>query len=131
MSSYQPPEWSEAPIHPFKLEMIKNGSLERVVDVDRRTYYVFGRNPQAHIVLDHPSISRFHAVLQYRSHQAFIQDLGSSHGTILNKHHLPKGKFIEIFVGDLLRFGGSSRIYILEGPDECRRKEVISKILLP
>lgn len=121
---YEPPEWSEAPIHPFKLEVLRSGSLLETLDVDRRTFYILGRNPEAHIILEHPSVSRFHAVLQYRSHQAYIMDLGSTHGTKLNKRLIPKKQFIEIFVGDLLSFGASTRVYILEGPDECRRKEV-------
>ena len=43
------------------------------------------------VPLEHPSISRLHAVLQFRGRDsaAFLYDAGSSHGSFLNKQRLP------------------------------------------
>lgn len=48
------------------------------------------RTPNADVVLEHPSASRLHAVIQFRgdTKQAFVYDCGSSHGTFLNKEQL-------------------------------------------
>ena len=42
--------------------------------------------------MEHPSISRLHAVLQFRGKDgaAFLYDAGSSHGSFLNKQRLPQ-----------------------------------------
>jgi pSer/pThr/pTyr-binding forkhead associated (FHA) protein len=42
-------------------------------------------------VLEHPSASRLHCVLQFKagSGEAFLYDGGSTHGTFLNKSRLP------------------------------------------
>ncbi|KAA3671778.1 uncharacterized protein DEA37_0006147 [Paragonimus westermani] len=89
-------------------------------------------------VLAHPSISRLHAVLQYgRPPSAvtktsatqvdspgwYIQDLDSTHGTYINKRRLPPGRFVRIHVGYVIRFGGSTRLLLLHGPDDDVEKE--------
>jgi pSer/pThr/pTyr-binding forkhead associated (FHA) protein len=51
-------------------------------------YYTFGRMPGAvTFVLDNPTISRVHAVLQFKKEDGtlHVQDLGSTHGTFVNK----------------------------------------------
>jgi len=49
-----------------------------------------GRSPDNDIVLDNPSVSRYHARLTYASgdYQPIITDLGSSNGTFINGHLL-------------------------------------------
>jgi hypothetical protein len=47
---------------------------------------------------------------------AFIYDLSSAHGTFLNKKKIEERKYIRLHVGDQLRFGASSRLYLLQGP---------------
>ena len=44
----------------------------------------------ADIVLEHPSSSRLHAVLQFKATtgEAFLYDAASAHGTFLNKKRL-------------------------------------------
>uniref|UniRef100_A0A3Q0KKL7 Putative smad nuclear interacting protein n=1 Tax=Schistosoma mansoni TaxID=6183 RepID=A0A3Q0KKL7_SCHMA len=108
------------------------------------SYCLFGRQPQLNYaqsgtmngqcsVLAHPSISRLHAVLQYGKppHSVghvsenekdttgwYLKDLESTHGTFVNKRRLPPGRYVRIRVGYVLRFGGSTRLHILQGPED-------------
>ena len=124
--NYTPPEWSAAPTHPFRLEVIKNGAVVESVDVSNKAFVLIGRQEDVcDIAMQHPSISRQHAVIQHRdSGEIFVYEMGSTHGTLLNKRRLPAKEHVEMSVGDVLRFGASSRLYCLLGPDNLR-KEVL------
>ncbi|KAF5398203.1 hypothetical protein PHET_08324 [Paragonimus heterotremus] len=113
------------------------------------SFCLIGRQPQQYYapyndlhgqcsVLAHPSISRLHAVLQYGRPPSviakpsatqvdspgwYIQDLDSTHGTYINKRRLPPGRFVRIHVGYVMRFGGSTRLHLLHGPDDDVEKE--------
>ncbi len=51
-----------------------------------KSFLVMGRLPVCDIELEHPSVSRYHAVVQFSlADEAKLFDLGSSHGTFLNK----------------------------------------------
>ncbi|EMS65182.1 Kanadaptin [Triticum urartu] len=86
--------------------------------------YMFGRIDLCDFVLEHPTISRFHAVLQFRNDgQVFLYDLGSTHGSSINKTQVKKKMYTPIHVGDVIRFGQSSRLYIFQGPSELMPPE--------
>ncbi|BAS97233.1 Os06g0275900 [Oryza sativa Japonica Group] len=85
---------------------------------------MFGRIDLCDFVLEHPTISRFHAVLQFRNDgEVFLYDLGSTHGSFINKTQVKKKIYVEIHVGDVIRFGQSSRLYIFQGPSELMPPE--------
>ena len=52
----------------------------------------------AQVPMEHPSISRLHAVLQFRASDgaAFLYDPGSAHGTIVNKQRIPAQQYVPI-----------------------------------
>ena len=99
---------------------------------------MFGRLPVCDVSLEHPSISRYHAVLQYRPTDAastskdegksgstlsssgpneagfYVYDLNSTHGSFLNKSKLQPRVYYRVRVGQMVRFGGSSRLFVLE-----------------
>ncbi|KAK9272689.1 hypothetical protein L1049_003066 [Liquidambar formosana] len=121
---YTIPPWSEPPSHPFSLEVLKDGSIIDQFDISEKGAYMFGRVDLCDFVLDHPTISRFHAVLQFkRNGDAYIYDLGSTHGTSINKNQVKKKIYVELHVGDVIRFGNSSRLYIFQGPAELMPPE--------
>ena len=66
---YQPPVWSAVPVitsTPFSFEVIKDGVVVSNMDLSERPYYVIGRHKStAHLVLEHPSISRQHVIVQH------------------------------------------------------------------
>nr|ACF22717.1 FHA domain protein [Brachypodium distachyon] len=83
---YATPDWSAAPDHPFFLEVLKDGAIFEKLDVSKKGAYMFGRIDLCDFVLEHPTISRFHAVLQFRNDgDVFLYDLGSTHGSSINK----------------------------------------------
>ena len=49
----------------YTLEVLRGGSLLHAKPVAERDHYTFGRTPDCDVVLEHPSASRLHAVLQY------------------------------------------------------------------
>ncbi|KAI3978056.1 hypothetical protein MKX01_032433 [Papaver californicum] len=84
---YKIPPWSAPPRHPFFVEVLKDGSIIDQFDVSTKGAYMFGRVDLCDFVLDHPTISRFHAVLQFKqSGDAYLYDLASTHGTSINKN---------------------------------------------
>ncbi|PRW44332.1 Kanadaptin isoform B [Chlorella sorokiniana] len=128
--SYEPPEWGgPAEGIPYTLDILKTGQLLDTLRLGEQGHYTLGRAPNNDIVLDHPSSSRLHAVIQFRSRDgaAFLLDPGSTHGTYLNKQRIPAGKHVPLRVGDQLRFGESTRLYVLGGPDELMPQEGPSK----
>merc|ERR1712224_800445 len=63
-------------------------------------------------------MGRFHAVLQHREGGSwYLMDLGSSHGTTLNKDKLKPRRYCRVRPGFHLQFGSSSRIYVIRGMD--------------
>ncbi|KAF4375927.1 hypothetical protein F8388_010069 [Cannabis sativa] len=121
---YTIPSWSEAPGHNFYFEVLKEGSIIDQFDVYDKGAYMFGRVDLCDFVLDHPTISRFHAVLQFKkSGEAYIYDLGSTHGTFINKNQVKKKSYVDLHVGDVVRFGQSSRLYIFQGPTDLMPPE--------
>lgn len=71
------------------METMKNGSIVEQRDVNQKSHHIFGRTDACDFQLEHPSISRLHAVLQLSSTgEAFLYDAGSAHGTFLNKQKL-------------------------------------------
>ncbi|KAG9448600.1 hypothetical protein H6P81_008565 [Aristolochia fimbriata] len=121
---YSIPPWSEPPCHSYSLEVLKDGLIVDQFDVSAKGAYMFGRVDLCDFVLEHPTISRFHAVLQFKgSGDAYIYDLGSTHGTFINKNQIKKRIYAELHVGDVIRFGHSSRLYLLQGPSELMPPE--------
>uniref|UniRef100_A0A7N2KXK0 FHA domain-containing protein n=1 Tax=Quercus lobata TaxID=97700 RepID=A0A7N2KXK0_QUELO len=127
---YTIPPWSAAPCHRFYLEVLKDGSIIDQFQVNEKGAYMFGRVDLCDFVLDHPSVSRFHAVIQFkRNGDAYLYDLGSTHGTSINKSQVKKGVYMDLRVGDVIRFGLSSRLYIFQGPSELMPPEADVKII--
>lgn len=125
---YTPPPWGCEPSanDHYGFDVIKNGSLIETIKFSGRsaaTFVVVGRLASCDIRLEHPSISRYHCILQYgedvidRTGKGWhLFDLGSTHGTKLNKRRIPPKQYIRIRVGHVLQFGGSTRIMNLVGP---------------
>lgn len=123
---YTEPPWGGVPPDtPYSLEILKNGTVVDTVPLTNTSYIVVGRLPVCNVSLEHPSISRYHAVIQYRGRAGqegcvgeekgfYIHDLGSTHGTVVNKNKIPSKTFIRLHVGHVLKFGGSTRLFVLQ-----------------
>eukprot|EP01038_Epipyxis_sp_PR26KG_P009310 gene9310-12545_t len=121
---FSPPEWCSTPIYPYFIEILKDGQIIDKIAIEKPCV-VLGRQPDAvDILLEHPSISRKHAVLCFkRDGMLMLMDLESAQGSYINKKKCEKDIYYQVFVGDLLRFAGSTRQYIVCGPDEHMPQE--------
>ncbi|KAM5165289.1 kanadaptin [Mantella aurantiaca] len=129
---YGEPAWAGRPRALYSLEVLKGGAILSSRDLSHVSCTVFGRLPACHVPLEHPSVSRYHAVLQYRSVPGdgpgqergfYVYDLGSTHGTFVNKHRVPSKEYCRVRVGHVVKFGGSTRLFILQGPEEDQEAE--------
>ncbi|XP_046383270.1 kanadaptin [Ischnura elegans] len=131
---YTEPTWSSLLEEPYSLEVLKSGAIIENVDLSSKPFFVFGRQSNCDVCLGHPTISRHHAVLQhkaksddegdrYKDAGLYIYDLGSTHGTFVNKQIIPKQRYIRLRVGYMVKFGGSTRSYIVVGPQSDAEAE--------
>jgi pSer/pThr/pTyr-binding forkhead associated (FHA) protein len=151
--SWTPPYWAQPPSdsHKWDLLEIKQGNLLTTLSLnqiakDRSGCITFGRmddSSSVDIVTAHESCSRLHARLAFDSSgNLWLRDLKSNNGTFVNNVRLPPeacGKFeasrgskedgmrgcrgVMVYPGDVFKFGASTRIYCLEGPEEFDREE--------
>jgi len=122
--NYVEPYWSSKPIYPYYIEVICDGLLLDTIQLNAKSFFILGRSPHCDIVLDSPSASRKHAIIQHKDTGAILlYDLGSTHGTFLNKKIIPAFRYIEIHVGDHIRLGLSSKTLVLGGPDELQPED--------
>ncbi len=84
-----------------KIMILQNGHVLKEVELDKQQL-VIGRDEKNGIHLDDLSVSRRHALLSCALDEYFIEDLGSTNGTLLNDR--PVTKHI-LKSGDLLRIG--------------------------
>jgi hypothetical protein len=103
----------------YSLEILKDGSIISSVELNK-THLIMGRmGGSVDILMEHVSISRQHCCLQFRDDGILmVLDLGSAQGSFLNKVKLEKTVYQRVNVGDILRFGSSTRMYIINGPVE-------------
>ncbi|KAK7104376.1 kanadaptin-like [Littorina saxatilis] len=129
---YKEPIWGGIPpeSEEFSLEVLKNGTLIENVELGKKPWIVFGRLPSCDVCMEHPSLSRHHAVVQYRDtseggHERgwYLFDLDSTHGTWVNKVKVKPNVYRRLHVGHVIKFGGSSRLYVLQGPEEDQEPE--------
>ncbi|KAK3199582.1 hypothetical protein Dsin_022997 [Dipteronia sinensis] len=123
----EPPEARKPDVR-WRLYVFKGGEvLNEPLYIHRQSCYLFGRERRvADIPTDHPSCSKQHAVIQYRqvekekpdgtlSRQVrpYLMDLGSTNKTYLNEDPVEPQRYYELFEKDTIKFGNSSREYVL------------------
>ncbi|KAJ2908025.1 hypothetical protein GGI21_003298, partial [Coemansia aciculifera] len=90
----EPPE-ARKPKDRWRLYVFKDGKDIDMHHVDKASGYLFGRD-------------RKHAVLQ-----PYLIDLSSTNGTFLNGDAIPTQRFVELRSEDVIKFGFSTREYVL------------------
>ena len=122
---FQEPPEARAPNTQWRFYVFKGQDAIETLHVSKQSAYLIGRNQDiCDIVLMHPSSSSQHAVLQYRalplkddptrvSCQPYIMDLESTNGTFLNGVRLDSARYYQLKKGDVLKFGASTREYVL------------------
>ncbi|XP_050481381.1 smad nuclear interacting protein 1-like [Bombus huntii] len=124
---YSEPADARKPKRRWRLYPFKGEKALPTLYIHRQSAYLMGRDRKvADIPLDHPSCSKQHAVLQYRlvSFQKegggegrrirpYLIDLESANGTFVNNVKLEPRRYHELLKRDVIRFGFSSREYVL------------------
>ncbi|KAI8098837.1 SMAD/FHA domain-containing protein [Halteromyces radiatus] len=112
---YDKPSWGAVACFDYSLEVLKGGVSIDKIQGPRKDVITIGRLPLCDIIMEHPSLSRYHAVIQFNEEgQAFLYDLDSSYGCQLNKKKIPPRTYEPLHTGDQIRFGESTRLYIFE-----------------
>ncbi|CAD2103642.1 fork head domain protein, putative [Plasmodium vinckei lentum] len=112
---------SEMPDKKWRLYVFLNTATEEpheILRIHEKPYYLIGKDELvADILLRNMSISKQHAVIQFKKHDnkvlPFLIDLNSTNGSYLNNEKIDPNKFYELRETDLLRFGSSGREYVL------------------
>jgi transcriptional regulator with PAS, ATPase and Fis domain len=68
-----------------------------------------GRSDDAHIVVDDPELSRYHAYLRYDG-MLFVTDAGSSNGTVVRGCAVEPGTWVGIGPGDSVELGATTLV---------------------
>ncbi|KAI0657401.1 SMAD/FHA domain-containing protein [Cubamyces menziesii] len=123
---HEPPE-ARKPSVSWRLYVFKGKEQVDLLHIHRQSAYLIGRDRTVvDIAVEHPSCSKQHAVIQYRQVQEknefgdvktavkpFIIDLESTNGTIVNDETIPTSRYYELMLGDVIKFGESTREYVL------------------
>lgn len=96
----------------------KQAEAPKIVHVHRMVGVLFGKDRRVvDVPTDHPTCSKQHAVMHYRQASGevkpYIMDLESTNGTFLNGKRLDPARYYEMRERDVLKFGMSSREFVL------------------
>lgn len=125
-------KWSEPldaapPPRGWRIYVFKDDKIIETLYLHRQSAYLFGRETRvADHVLSHPSCSSQHAVIQFRAIpdrenelskrrivKPYLMDLASTNKTYLNSNPLDDSRYYEIKPKDIIKFGNSTREYVV------------------
>lgn len=138
---YNEPVEARKPKKRWRLYVFKGEEELPFYPIHRQSAYLFGRERKiADIPVDHPSCSKQHAVFQYRlvsykkddgsngrAIRPYIIDLGSTNGTYINNERIESQRYYELREKDVIKFGFSSREYVLLHEDSKAKDEYSDK----
>ncbi|KAI2471105.1 SMAD/FHA domain-containing protein [Annulohypoxylon bovei var. microspora] len=125
---HEPPEARKAsPKDQWKLFVFKGEDIIDTVPLSSRSCWLVGREMSVvDLPAEHPSISKQHAVIQFRHIEKrnefgdkigkvkpYLIDLESANGTMLNGKKVPDSRYLELREKDMIQFGQSTREYVL------------------
>ncbi|KAJ9624303.1 hypothetical protein H2204_010859 [Knufia peltigerae] len=114
----------------WRLYVFKGEEILDTLDLYTQSCWLFGREVSVcDYALEHPSCSKQHAVIQFRHIEKrnefgdkigkvrpYIIDLESGNGTTLNEEPVPEGRYMELRDKDVIKFGHSTREYMVQLP---------------
>lgn len=110
--------------------VFKGKDLVDTIYLHQRSAWLVGRDQKvADYLLEHPSISKQHAVIQFRhitstneygdkmsKVKPYLIDLDSANGTKMNRKAIEASRFVQLVDGDMVQFGESEREYVMMLP---------------
>jgi smad nuclear-interacting protein 1 len=128
---HEPPEARKPPTKDqWKIFIFKGSEIVDTIELSLRSCWLIGKELSVvDLAAEHPSISRQHAVIQFRyiekrnefgdklgKVRPYLIDLESANGTKLNKETIPGSRYLELRDKDMIQFGDSTREYVLMLP---------------
>ena len=125
---HEPPEARKPPPRDrWKLFVFKGKDVVDTIELSLRSCWLVGRDRAVvDLPAEHPSISKQHAVLQFRHVEKrnefgdrvgkvkpYLIDLESANGSVLNGDKVPESRYLEVRNQDVIRFGLSEREYVV------------------
>ncbi|XP_002133877.2 smad nuclear-interacting protein 1 [Drosophila pseudoobscura] len=124
---YSEPVEARKPKRRWRLYPFKGETALPTLHIHRQSCFLVGRDRKVvDLAVDHPSCSKQHAALQYRlvpferedgsqgkRVRLYLIDLESANGTFLNNKKVDGRKYYELMEKDVIKFGFSSREYVL------------------
>ncbi|XP_034662444.1 FHA domain-containing protein DDL isoform X2 [Drosophila subobscura] len=124
---YSEPVEARKPKRRWRLYPFKGETALPTLHIHRQSCFLVGRDRKVvDLAVDHPSCSKQHAALQYRlvpferedgsqgkRVRLYLIDLESANGTFLNNKKIDGRKYYELMEKDVIKFGFSSREYVL------------------
>ncbi|KAH6637387.1 SMAD/FHA domain-containing protein [Boeremia exigua] len=139
---HEPAEARKPPSsQPWRLFVFKGDDVIDTIELYQKSCWLLGRSHEVvDYVLEHPSSSGQHAVIQFRYIQKVVEDefgvkstrgrvkpyvidLESSNGTELNGKDIEASRYFELRDKDILRFAGSEREYVVMLPPPDEKKD--------
>lgn len=124
----EPPE-ARVPKLKWRFYVFKGDELLETLYLHRQSAYLVGRHEKvADILLLHESVSKQHAVIQFKLKvlpekdengdskkdvRPYLLDLDSANGTFINGEEVPSARYIELKEKDVIKFGESTREHVL------------------
>lgn len=110
--------------------MFRKHDLTSTIHLHERSVWLVGRDQSiTDLHVEHPSISKQHAVIQFRyltstdeygekrsRVRPYLIDLESANGTRLNGEQVGASRYVELVDGDVVGFGESEREYVMMLP---------------
>ncbi|KAE9983161.1 hypothetical protein BLS_004525 [Venturia inaequalis] len=127
----EPPEARKPPAsQAWRMYIFKGDDLVDTVPLHTRSCWLIGREAAvADLLVEHPSTSKQHAVIQFRHSvkvnefgdrtnvvRPYLLDLESANGTELNGERLEGSRYFEVRDKDMMRVGLSEREYVFMLP---------------
>ncbi|GAB7363343.1 hypothetical protein MBLNU230_g3624t1 [Neophaeotheca triangularis] len=128
---HEPPEGRKPPPkQQWRMYVFKKSEVVDTIYIHTRSCWLAGRDKTVtDLLLEHPSISKQHAVIQFRYQtttnefgdktskvKPYLIDLGSANGTKLNGNAIDASRYVELVDGDAIVFGESEREYVMMLP---------------
>ena len=114
----------------WRMYVFKGDEIVETIELAQQSCWLFGREAAVvDALLEHSSCSKQHAVVQFRYLEKrnefgdkkgrvrpYVLDLESANGTSVNGDLIPGAKYVELRDKDVVKFGRSSREYVLQLP---------------
>lgn len=107
------PDWRTPFSGSAKFVVYKGGDVLSELVLNEKLVISFGRKDDNDVIMDHTSISRYHAVVFFKDSEIFLMDLGSSHGTHVDDVQLKSTQATRLDSNCSISFGKSTRNYVL------------------